>query len=262
MTRKIDITKITIKAFRIPDGFKNTKILHISDLHNACFGNGQKVIIKTIRGLEPDYIFITGDLIDRKYRKMRNAIDLIKGIKAIAPIYYVTGNHEWESKETGRVFLEKLHEVGVNILHDQVINLERNGQSIQLMGIDDPYCLNQKKDAVYDRVSSKFFLIRFRNLFKEKKKGCVFLLSHRPEFIHFYAKAGIDVVFSGHAHGGQIRIPGIGGILAPHQGFFPKYAEGIVKENNTLMIISRGLGNSTFPIRINNHPELILATLE
>ncbi len=87
-------------------------------------------------------------------------------------------------------------------------------------------------------------------------------MSHRPEFIHFYAKAGIDVVFSGHAHGGQIRVPGIGGVLAPHQGFFPKYAEGMVKENNTLMIISRGLGNSTFPIRINNHPELILATLE
>lgn len=262
MTGKIDITKISIEARRIPDGFKNTKILHISDLHNARFGNGQKVIIETVRGLNPDYIFITGDLIDRKYRKIRNAIDLIKGIKTIAPIYYVTGNHEWESKETGRVLWENLHESGVNILHDQIVNLKRNGQSIQLMGIDDPYCLNQKKNAVYDRASSEFFLIRLRELLKKKKKGCLFLLSHRPEFIHFYAKAGIDVVFSGHAHGGQIRVPGIGGVLAPHQGFFPKYAEGMVKENNTLMIISRGLGNSTFPIRINNHPELILATLE
>ncbi len=262
MTGKIDITKITLKARRIPDGFKNTKILHISDLHNACFGNGQKVIIETIRGLAPDYIFITGDLIDRKYRKIGNAIDLIKGIKMIAPIYYVTGNHEWESKETGRILWKKLHELGVYILHDKIVNLKKNGQSIQLMGIDDPYCLNQKKNAVYDRLSSETFLLRLREMLKKKEEGCLFLLSHRPEFIHFYAKAGIDVVFSGHAHGGQIRIPGIGGILAPHQGFFPKYAEGIVKENNTLMIISRGLGNSTFPIRINNHPELVLATLE
>ncbi len=221
----------------------------------------------------------------------------------------MTGNHEWISKD--RVgLLEFLHKSGVHVLQDQKIEIERGGEKIQLLGTDDPYRMPGKKTVKYQRVSTKVFIKRFVELNRKRKRAeytillshrpelfhfyvkagvdLVFsghahggqfripgkggllaphqeytiLLSHRPELFHFYVKAGVDLVFSGHAHGGQFRIPGKGGLLAPHQGFFPKYTEGVICENDTKMVVSRGLGNSGFPFRIGNPYELVVVTLK
>lgn len=222
----------------------------------------QFVLIDHIKKLKPDYIFITGDLIDRNRINLKKALLLIEGIRGLAPIYYVTGNHEWQSGKAGARLLNELKKLDVYILHDEKTFLYRKGQRIQVIGMDDPYILKSKKSKKYDRVTSREFLKRFLSVTRDRGREYTILLSHRPEFIHFYQKAKINLVFSGHAHGGQIRVPGIGGLLSPHQGFFPKYAEGMVKEGNTKMIVSRGLGNSCFPFRINNPPELVIVELK
>ena len=249
-------------SHQISLGFDGIKILHVSDLHNEVFGKEQTLLIEKSKQLQPDYVFITGYLIGRKFKNIKGASEYIRGIKNIAPIYYVAGNHEWEAGKAGEILWDLLVNCGVNVLHDTIVELQHAEDRIQLIGIDDPYCLKQKKDFTYDRMSSAFFLKRLSALLKGRRRGFTILLSHRPEFMHFYKKAGIDLIFSGHAHGGQIRLPWVGGVLAPHQGFFPKYAEGVKTEENTTMIISRGLGNSTFPIRINNRPELVLVRLK
>ena len=222
----------------------------------------QSVIIDYVKKLKPDYIFITGDLIDRNRTNLKRAVLLIEGIQRLAPIYYVTGNHEWQSEKAGTILLNELKKLDVHILHDEKIFLYRKDQRVQVIGMDDPYIFRSREGKKYDRVTSREFLKRFFSVSREREKEYTILLSHRPEFMHFYQKAKINLVFSGHAHGGQIRIPGIGGILSPHQGFFPKYAEGLVKEGETKMIVSRGLGNSCFPFRINNPPELVIVELK
>lgn len=128
--------------------------------------------------------------------------------------------------------------------------------------MDDPYKLKDKCNRAYDRVSSEGFLKRFIQVNRDRKKMFTILLSHRPEFFHFYARAGIDLIYAGHAHGGMIRIPGVGGVLAPHQGFFPRYAEGVIERNDTTMVVSRGLGDGIVPFRINNRPEVVVTILE
>lgn len=261
--QKVDITKYYINQVRIPPSFNNTKILQISDLHNALFGENQNKIIQITRKIKPDYIFITGDLIDRYTKNVKRALNYISEIVDLAPIFYVAGNHEWESGAEGKILWKKLNDLGVIILHDDIVYIERKNEKIQMIGIDDPYSFPGNRSLyIYDRISSKDFLERFIKLIKKRKDMCTILLSHRPEFINFYEKAGMDIVFSGHAHGGQIRLPGIGGILAPHQGFFPQYTEGVIQKGNTSMVVSRGLGNSCFPFRINNRPELVVAILK
>lgn len=262
MKRKIDITKWIIHEKNLPEGFHGIRVVHISDLHNKMFGTNQKTLIQVVKDLQPDYIFITGDLIDRNRTNLKKALLFIEGIRYVAPIYYVTGNHEWQNRVAGKVLLEELKKLGVQVLHDEKKFLYSKGYRLQIIGMDDPYMLEGKESRKYNRAASKAFLKRFLSVIKDSGKEYTILLSHRPEFIHFYQKAKINLVFSGHAHGGQIRVPGIGGLLAPHQGFFPKYAEGMVKEGNTKMLVSRGLGNSCFPFRINNPPELVIVELK
>lgn len=260
--KEIEVTKIYVKSNKIPEEFGGCSILQVSDLHGNIFGGNQSNLIEVCKKLRPDYIFITGDLIDERCKNMECIYAYIQEMKDVAPIYYVTGNHEWTSK-VRKPLLSFLQRSGVHILQDTMDEINRNGEKIQLIGMDDPYCLSGKKTFSYDRVATKAFLERFINVIHNKKEKCfTILLSHRPELIHFYMKAGIDLVFAGHAHGGQFRIKRRGGLLAPHQGFFPKYTEGLNRQGGTQMIVSRGLGNSGFPIRIGNPYELVLVYLK
>lgn len=258
----MEISKRIFCSQNLPEGFLGCKFLQVSDLHNRRFGKKQKNLIETTKQLHPDYIFITGDLIDQHHRNINDVCYYLKEVNEIAPIYYVTGNHEWETKDKGKRLFSFMENIGIYVLHDRIIEIERGASKIQLFGIDDPYMMVGKRTYNSDAIYAEFFLKRFIKLVKSRKRMFTILLSHRPEFIHFYAKANIDLVFAGHAHGGQFRIPGIGGVLAPHQGFFPKYAEGMIRKGNTCMVVSRGLGNSGFPFRINNPPEIVLVTLQ
>lgn len=261
MYRKIDVTKQEIVSGLLPEEFDGCRILHISDLHNCILGEKQQRLVRLSKQQKPDYIFLTGDMIDQYHEGMEHACAYIRGLVEIAPVFGVTGNHEWEASKNREEFFDFLQQVGVRLLRDEFVKLTRGNGTIQLGGIDDPYVFYEKINMIDDRAFAKDFLIRLCALKKRKKKDFTILLSHRPEFIRYYAKSDIDLVFSGHAHGGQFRLPVLGNVLAPHQGLFPKYAEGLIKAGHTSMVVSRGLGDSRFPVRIGNNPELVVVTL-
>lgn len=244
----IMITKYQYQNSKIPKPFDGYRILQISDLQNKTFGKHHKKLISIIKKQYPDCIVITGDLIDRNRTDVSSAIELIKQIVNIAPVYYVSGNHEHQSGKYQDLIV-LLEQCGVFVLENNKQIITKQGESIAILGIKD-----KSVNSNYQKVLSV--------LTEMEKEDIQILLSHRPELLDIYSQYDIDLVLTGHAHGGQIRIPFIGGIFAPHQGFFPKYTNGVHTKNNTTMIISRGLGNSTFPFRINNRPELIVIDLE
>ncbi len=202
------------------------------------------------------HIAVTGDLIDSRNPDVDIAMAFINGALDIATVYYATGNHEaWSGKF--EELEKKISEAGVVLLRDAMQEIERNGQSIYLMGLDDPdfAAPGEGHDAVAKLFSQKL------DLLLEQTEGYYILLSHRPELFDTYTDFGVNLVLSGHAHGGQIRLPFIGGLAAPNQGFFPKFTDGCYENGDTKMVVSRGLGNSLFPVRINNRPEIVAITL-
>jgi Predicted phosphohydrolases len=247
----IVITEMDYANDRVPSEFDGFVIAHISDLHNKEFGNGQKKILKKLKNINPDIIVITGDIIDRRTYNLEIALDFVRGAKDIAPIYYVSGNHEASSGKYN-VISSELIKLGVNVLDNVMLEIEKEGRKITLAGIKDPIFL--KSDNITENID---FLeeTTYSDEFK-------ILLSHRPELLNVYANYNIDLVFTGHAHGGQINIPFIGPLYAPQQGLLPKFVSGSYKENNTTMIVSRGLGNSLLPFRINNKPEIVVVNLK
>ncbi|MFV0313950.1 MAG: metallophosphoesterase [Anaerotignum sp.] len=241
------LTKITYTK-NVPPGFHNYKILQVSDLQNKAFGQNQEQLLSKIKNAAPDIIVITGDLIDRNRTNLDTAMIFIDEAVNIAPVYYVTGNHEHQS---GQFYeLEKrLINANVTVLENGKSVIHRNGNTLEIIGLADKRVNPYLKKAL-------------STLKSDENERFSILLSHRPELFETYAENDINLAFTGHAHGGQIRLPFIGGIFAPNQGFFPDYTSGIYEKENTAMVVSRGLGNSTFPFRIFNRPELVLVTLD
>lgn len=250
----IGVTRYTVLSNRIPAIFSGYKIAVISDLHNVQFGKDNCRLISVIEKERPDMIAITGDLIDSDKTNREVAESLVRKLAGIAPIYYVTGNHESWVGETYQKLERELLDAGVVILHDCVVELTKNGETIQIAGLDDPDYIDRTESVQVITPEKK---LREMNLTKD---FCI-LLSHRPEDYSLYVSENIDLVLSGHAHGGQFRLPFAGGVVAPGQGLFPKYDAGAYTENNTTMIVSRGIGNSIIPIRINNRPEVVMVNL-
>ncbi|MBQ8733880.1 MAG: metallophosphoesterase [Anaerotignum sp.] len=243
------LTKMTYEG-DVPKGFDGYKILQVADLQNKVFGRDQAPLLKKINASSPDIIVITGDLLDRHEGRtdVDSAMGFIQEITNIAPVYFVSGNHEHQSGEWD-ILLEALIEAGVTVLDNGKSILEKDGETITILGLADK-SVNQH----YDKM--------LHTLMAGQEDSFNILLSHRPELFETYVKENIDLAFTGHAHGGQIIIPFLRqGIFAPHQGFFHKYTEGMHEKDGTVMVVSRGLGNSSFPFRIFNRPELIEVTL-
>lgn len=251
-TNDIVTSTYFVENEKIPSEFDGYRIVQISDLHNKEFGKNQKRLIEKIKKENPDLIVITGDIVDRRKWGTKNMEKFLSEVKGTAPIYYVSGNHEvWSFKYD--IVKKILRKYDVNILDDEVKSIKKDNSEIKIAGIIDT--------GFEDR--EEYVPEILKNL-KKKVKADEFsiLLSHRPEHIEDYSDAGFDLVFSGHAHGGQIRLPFIGGIYAPHQGFMPKYTKGVINMKKTKMVVSRGLGNSVIPIRILNRPEITVTVLK
>ncbi len=209
-----------------------------------------------LREAEPDIIAITGDLIDSRNTDVETAVSFVEKAVEIAPCYYVTGNHEARVSEYGEL-KSCLEDAGVIILDNEQVELEREGKSITLAGLADP---SFKADYLFD--DERYVAEGELYGLLSENEGYTVLLSHRPELFDVYSEYGADLILSGHAHGGQFRMPLIGGLYAPHQGFFPEYDGGFYTEGETNMIVSRGIGNSLFPFRVNNRPEVVLIELQ
>ncbi len=249
--------KITISGERLPAAFSGFRIVHLSDIHNAEFGEDNRTLLWEIAAQEPDIIAITGDLVDSNRTDIGVALDFVGEAVKIAPVCYVPGNHEaaitqYDTLKSG------LEAAGVAVLEDKALRLERDGDKILLAGLKDP---NFVRQGALLGENPDVAAARLEHLISEEDCFTI-LLSHRPELFETYVSSGADVVLSGHTHGGQFRLPFIGGLVAPHQGFFPKYDAGLFTEGNTNMIVSRGLGNSIIPIRFNNRPEIVVIELK
>ena len=251
----LEVNEYEIVSDRIPQGFNGFRIAQVSDLHNKDFGEGYGQLLTLLSEINPDIIVVTGDLIDSRQTDLDVALEFAWQAGKIARVYYVSGNHEarvpeYEDLKIGLV------KAGVVILENQKVQITREGESITLLGIDDPSFQENYLFGDSEPVARQ----AIENL-QNESDGYTILLSHRPELFDLYAETEMDLVFSGHAHGGQFRLPFIGGLVAPNQGFFPKYDAGQFTKENTTMIVSRGVGNSIIPIRFNNRPEIVLVTL-
>ncbi len=247
-------TQIHISSKSLPVSFNGFRIVHVSDLHNTEFGVNQEKLLDAVKNASPDLIAITGDLIDSRRTDLLKAMDFVNGAVKIAPVYYVTGNHEARIDEYLKLE-EKMAEAGVVLLRDKGVTIKRGEDFIRLLGLDDPSFMKKN-----DKIENSITLTdaKLKDLMDENQY--TILLSHRPELFNVYAAHSIDLILSGHAHGGQVRLPFVGGLVAPNQGLFPKYDEGIYEIGPSKMVVSRGLGNSIFPVRINNRPELVVIT--
>lgn len=250
-------TEIEVINEKIPESFHGYRIVHISDLHNTEFGKDNKRLLKKIKDAKPDIIVMTGDMIDMYRPDIDVTLCLAEELVKIASVYFVSGNHD--IKTVGRELLfAGFKEIGVTTLRNRSVTLEKDGESITLSGIDDPKFLDDFLSGT-DEENIKNTL---ESLIENQEDTFKILLTHRPEMFDIYSSFNIDLVLSGHAHGGQINIPFKGGLIAPGQGWFPEYYEGVYEKENTQMVVNRGLGNSAFPFRINNKPEIIIAELK
>ena len=251
----LELNTYTISSRGLPDAFDGYRIAQVSDLHNAEFGGGNQRLLDMLREAEPDMIAITGDLIDSRKTNIAVALAFAEEAVRIAPCYYVSGNHEARVPEY-RELKAGLEAAGVTVLDDARVEIEISGKSITIIGVNDPSFLADyltSDAAVMDRKLSEL---------PSEDASFTILLSHRPELFDTYVAHNMDLVLTGHAHGGQFRLPLIGGLIAPNQGLFPKYDDGLYSEGNTNMIVSRGLGNSIIPFRFNNRPEVVLIELK
>lgn len=249
------ITEVPIVSKKIPENFSGYRIAQISDLHNAQFGKDNANLLEKLRSCNPDIIVLTGDLVDSYQTDIAVSIAFAQKAAQIAPVYYVTGNHESRISQYNAL-LEGLSDSGVTILQNASVALEKAGEQITLLGVQDPsfqtdYLFGDAQ-SVMDSVLSQMMA---------DTQGYTILLSHRPELFDIYAENGVDLVLTGHAHGGQFRLPFVGGLIAPGQGFFPEYDAGVFTSNHTSMVVSRGIGNSILPLRINNRPEIVVVEL-
>ena len=254
----IEVTFLEVVDFAIPVDFDGVTIAHISDLHNTEFGQQQERLLQKLVVAAPDLIAITGDLLDSYHPNITVAMEFINGAIAIAPVYYVTGNHESRLPELYAQLREQMESAGVVVLDNKAVTLEYGSSIIRVLGVDDP-TFSAESDQYEDNeqvISAQL------DVLLDDQSAYTILLSHRPELFDVYHEAGIDLVLCGHAHGGQVRLPFIGALFAPNQGFFPEYTAGLYRQGDTQMVVSRGLGNSSFPIRINNPPELVVITLQ
>lgn len=250
--RALQVTQFDPVFSDLPAGFDGCRAVVLSDLHTAQFGGGNQKLLEAVREAEPDYIFLTGDLLDQ-YRPVPEGYveALADALTGIAPTYYVTGNHEWALGGVPAL-KELLSAHGVTVLSNQFLPLERNGDTIILAGIDDPNGYADQKtpeqlaSEVYAAWGDPFWV----------------LLAHRNNrFESQYSLLGADLVISGHAHGGIIRFPFTDGLISHDLELLPDYTAGLYEANGSALFVSRGLGNAGPSFRLFNRPEVAVLTL-
>ena len=251
----LETTRAQVELNRLPHEFDGFRIVHLTDLHGHEYGENNADLLSRVREERPDLIVLAGDLIDQKEQLQMIPV-LARGLAAIAPTYYVTGNHEW-AVGTGTVKELKalLEQCGVTPLSNQYEVLERNGAQIVLAGVDDPngYADQKTPEELYTQIQ------------QEATGRFTLLLAHRNDRFGQYAAAGYDLVLSGHGHGGIIRLPFTDGLLGTDRKLFPTWTAGAYRLGGSTLFVSRGLGNNTVPMRgfrLFNRPEVVALTLK
>ena len=245
--------RFTYASPRLPEGFDGCVIVQLSDLHGAYFGEDNQELLSRVREAGPDYIFLTGDLLDQ-YRKTPHSYAAALGgaLADIAPTYFITGNHEWALPGV-RELKRELEEAGVAVLSNEYVLLERSGDRVLLAGIDDP-------NGFADQKTPEELAQEVREAWGD---GFWLLLAHRNNYFEKqYSLLGADLVISGHGHGGLIRLPFTDGLVSVERTLFPSFTAGFYEANGGEVFVSRGLGNSGPSFRLFNRPQVAVLTLE
>ena len=257
---KISITKLKVKS----NVNKRVRIAQISDLHSKEFGKNNNTLYKVIMDEKPDIIVATGDLIDSNMKRIDEIIEFCSRLNKRVPVYYILGNNEMRCSRVNEI-VEKLKQKNINVLENEIATIKIKDNIINILGLAEKRV--DKGEMFYSKINSRYEIENVDSLFRKLEKliGVKIVLSHYPENYEYvgdysYSKYNFDIMFSGHAHGGQFILPGLGGIFAPGQGLFPKYYKGIYGKKNKL-VVSRGLGNSGFPLRLFNRPDLVVVDI-
>ncbi|MGL5915014.1 MAG: metallophosphoesterase [Culicoidibacterales bacterium] len=235
---------------QIPQAFYGFTIVQLSDLHNHDFGKRENRLVAKVKKLQPDAIVFTGDIIDSYKTDAKTTLELIDQLGEFSPLYYVVGNHEARIPEYAEFELA-LIERGVEVLRNEMSVVTLGTETIAFLGLDDPVFFT----------SDEFMRTTLADLQQQAGEAFPILLTHRPEYLAMYEYQQVPLVLVGHAHGGQVRLPFTEGVFAPGQGLWPQLTSGVHTQAETTMVISRGLGNSAFPIRVQNQPEIVTVTL-
>ena len=241
----------------LPEQYDGFRIVQLSDLHSSEFGKDNTRLIEKVRAAKPDIIAVTGDIIDRYQikkpveKQLEVAEALVTALVPIAPVYYVTGNHEWDSGAI-RPLLDMFEECGVHVLRNQYQRLENGGGSIIIAGAEDP-------NGPADGIKPADFV---EKIFADEGSNFIVMLTHRNNTLPLYSSLGVDLVMCGHAHGGIVRLPFTDGLVGPNFDFLPTYTNGVYTMGTTNMIVSRGLGNHIGWPRFLNNPHIVAAVLK
>ncbi|GAA0177510.1 metallophosphoesterase [Clostridium sediminicola] len=262
----IEVTNYSIQIKKLPVSFEGFKILQLSDLHSRVFNKNNETLVELIDSMKPNIILMTGDMMNGKKDNGIVCVNLVKRLIHKYPIYYILGNHEQRVKSnTSNIYfnyITELNKLGTKILDNSKVSILKGKDKINIYGLTielsyywgDNENENRKEFINNDYIEEKLGVC---------EKGEInVLLSHNPKYFEAYTEWGADLVFSGHVHGGIIRIPYLGGLLSPDRKFFPKYDWGIYKDKECNIVVSRGIGNSNINLRINNMPEIVMVTLK
>lgn len=241
-TRNVVARSCEFPIADLPREFDGFTILHISDLHSKRFGHGQSELMELIKEKDFDIVAVTGDLINKKHPETGPMVELIKQLQD-KPMYFVPGNHEWRDGFHTEPLLE---DNGVRVMRNNHIKITKGDQTIYLVGVDDPHTGRDNIELAMEDVPDK---------------AAAVLLAHSPEVFPKAVERDVDLVLCGHTHGGQVRLPFVGALVVPGQGLFPKWDYGVFREEETVMLINGGLGESELPIRFLSKPEIVYVTL-
>ncbi|MBQ8041122.1 MAG: metallophosphoesterase [Lachnospiraceae bacterium] len=272
--QKIYITEYEIIDEQIPTAFDGYRIVQVTDVHSIRSQEQADLIYASVVAQKPDAVVITGDLVDSTYYTEENnalkagtsdkmagqdTVDFVKRLTDNYYVYFVYGNHEMILLDDvdNNSFKVAMEEIGVIFLNNDGVKITKDGESIYMLGIQDPATLYKDSDyAEYDTHLERINAMMKNVMALKEEDLYTVVLSHRPEYFTEYIRYDVDLILTGHAHGGQVRFPGIGGLYAPGQGWLPEYTEGLWQEKDTTMIISRGIGNSVDIPRVFNPPEI------
>ncbi|WP_297633194.1 metallophosphoesterase [uncultured Clostridium sp.] len=258
------------------NSFKTTKIclnadvknllnfIQISDLHSKEFGKDNNKLKEKVLSFHPDIIFATGDIIDSNLKNFDKTLNFLIDLNKKCPVVYIPGNNENRIKELSLI-LKTLKENNVITLQNEFAKITVKNQEINILGLSE--LLDAHNKFGLNRLKATYHLTGYEKLLKEleSKTGFKILLSHYPEKVSLkgdYSTYNFHIMLSGHAHGGQFILPFLGGLFAPGQGILPKFYGGLYPGTKGHLIVSRGLGNSGFPLRLFNRPDIVNIKIE
>ena len=247
--QRLVTNEVTVTSATLPQGLEGLRVVELSDLHGKVFGENNSRLVQRVQDCAPDLIVLPGDFIETS-DEIEKVLTLVRQLTPIAPVYYVTGNHEWATG-VAEELMAALTENGVRCLRNEFEVIWHNDAPLLLVGMEDPnsYADLEKPDSVVQRAQAAY-------------PGLwTLVIAHRDYWVRDYYSLPVDLILCGHAHGGVVRIPGIGGLVSEDRTLFPEYDAGLYNGERFQMFVSVGLGQTPYFPRILNNPEVACITL-